>query len=112
MEQGNILVLKNLESVYPALYDLFNHNFTEVSKKNYTRIAIGSSIKAFSFVNDNFRCIVNVDYKQIEDEEPPFLSRFEKQIVSFDYLLDEKLLKESHKIYGILNELINIIRMI
>ena len=106
MEQGNILVLKNLESVYPALYDLFNHNFTEVSKKNYARIAIGSSIKAFSFVNDNFRCIVNVDYKQIEDEEPPFLSRFEKQIVSFDNLLDEKFLKESNKIYGILNELI------
>ena len=106
MEQGNILVLKNLESVYPALYDLFNQNFTEVSKKNYARIAIGSSTNAFSFVNDNFRCIVNVDYKQIEDEEPPFLNRFEKQIVSIDYLLDEKIIKESKKIYQILNDLI------
>ena len=102
MEQGNILVLKNLESVYPALYDLFNQNFTEVSKKNYARIAIGSSTNAFSFVNDNFRCIVNCDYKQIEEEEPPFLNRFEKQIVSIDYLLDEKILKESEKIYKIL----------
>ena len=108
VEQGNILILKNLESVYPALYDLFNQNFMEINKKNYARIAFGSSTNAFAFtfVNDNFRCIVNVDYKQIEDEEPLFLNRFEKQIISFDYLLDEKLLKESNKIYGILNELI------
>ena len=106
MEQGNILVLKNLESLYPALYDLFNQNFTEVNNKNYARIAIGSSTNAFSFVNDNFRCIVNVDYKQINDEEPPFLNRFEKQIVSFDYLLDKELLKESEEIYNKLNELI------
>jgi len=106
MEQGNILVLKNLESVYPALYDLFNQNFTEVSKKNYARIAIGSSTNAFSFVNDNFRCIVNVDYKQINDEEPPFLNRFEKQIISFEDLLDKEHLNQSKQIYDILNELI------
>ena len=106
MKQGNILVLKNLESVYPALYDLFNQNFTEVNNKNYARIAIGSSTNVFCCVNDNFRCIVNVDYKQINDEEPPFLNRFEKQIVSFEYLLDKELLYESNKIYKILNELI------
>jgi len=106
MEQGNILVLKNLESVYPALYDLFNQNFTEVSKKNYARIAIGSSTNAFSFVNDNFRCIVNVDYTQIDDEEPPFLNRFEKQIITFENLLDKELLNESKKIFQILSELI------
>ena len=106
MEQGNVLILKNLESVYPALYDLFNQNFTEVSKKNYARIAIGSSTNTFSFVGQNFRCIVNVDYDQIDQEEAPFLNRFEKHIVSFDYLLDNGLIEESHRIYKILNELI------
>ena len=25
MEQGNITVFKNLESIYPSLYDLFTH---------------------------------------------------------------------------------------
>ena len=107
MEQGNVLILKNLESVYPALYDLFNQNFTEVSKKNYARIAIGSSTNAFSFVDNNFRCIVNVDYDQIEQEEAPFLNRFEKHIVSFEYLLDKNLIEQSNNIYNILNELID-----
>ena len=107
MEQGNVLILKNLESVYPALYDLFNQNFTEVSKKNYARIAIGSSTNAFSFVDKNFRCIVNVDYDQIDHEEAPFLNRFEKHIVSFEYLLDKSLIEESKKIYNILSELIS-----
>ena len=55
MEEGKVLILKNLESVYPALYDLFNQNFTKVSKKNYARIAIGSSTNTFSLVDDGFR---------------------------------------------------------
>ncbi len=106
MEQGKLLILKNLESVYPALYDLFNQNFTEVSKKKYARIAIGSSTNAFSLVNDNFRCIVNVDVNQIDSEEPPFLNRFEKHIVSYENLLPELYKEESIRIHGILNELI------
>ena len=35
MEQNKILLLADLEAVYPSLYDLFNQNFTVVSKKNY-----------------------------------------------------------------------------
>ena len=105
MEQGKVLILEKLESVYPALYDLFNQNFTEVSKKNYARIAIGSSNNAFSFVHDNFRCIVNVDEDLVNEEEPPFLNRFEKHIVSFEYLLNNESKKESVRIKGILDEL-------
>ena len=106
MEEGKVLILKNLESVYPALYDLFNQNFTEVGKKKYARIAIGSSTNTFSFVNENFRCIVSVNYEQIEQEEAPFLNRFEKHIVSLDYLLSENLRKESLNIFKKLNEMI------
>ena len=99
MKQGNILVLKNLEFVYPSLYDLF-----DFSQKNCTYISSPTNI--FSLVNDNFRCIVNVDYNQIDKEESDFINRFEKQIISFDYLLDEKLLKESIRIYRILMDLV------
>ena len=106
MEQGKILILKNLESVYPALYDLFNQNFQEMGEKKYARIAIGSSTNAFSLVNDNFRCIVDVDESQINQEEPPFLNRFEKHIISFEYLLKTDLIEESNRIYNILKELI------
>ena len=107
MEQGKILILKNLESVYPHLYDLFNQNFQEMGKKKYARIAIGSSTNTFSLVDPNFRCIVSVDEDQVKKEEPPFLNRFEKHIVSIEYLLKTELINESKKIKNTLSELIS-----
>ena len=106
MESKNILILKNLESVYPSLYDLFNQNFRVVSNKNYARLAVGSSTNTFSYVDNNFRCIINVDEDKINEEEPPFLNRFEKHIISFEYLLSKELIKVSGKIKIILDELI------
>ena len=106
MERKNILILKNLDSVYPALYDLFNQNFTIISNKNYARLAIGSNTSTFAFVNKEFRCIINVENEKIEEEEPPFLNRFEKQILSFDYLLDNELMNLSYNIKTMLDDLI------
>ena len=106
MESKNILILKNLESVYPSLYDLFNQNFRVVSNKNYARLAVGSSTNTFSYVDNNFRCIINVDNDKINEEEPPFLNRFEKHIISFEYLLSKELIKISEKIKIILDEMI------
>ena len=106
MENGNIIILKDLESVYPAMYDLFNQNFTVLSNKNYARLAVGSSVNTFSLVNDKFRCIVNADIEQIDNEEAPFLNRFEKHIMSFEYLLDKDLIKESENIKNTLSELV------
>ena len=107
MENNNILILKNLESVYPALYDLFNQNFTVISKKNYARIACGSSANALCQVNDNFRCIINVDVNQIDKEEAPFLNRFEKHILSYEYLLKQEYKEESKRIYKVLEEMLS-----
>ena len=105
MEQEKVLILNNLGTVYPALYDLFNQNFNQVGKKNYARIALGYTTNAYSLVNDNFRCIVNVEDDKIKKEEPPFLNRFEKHMISFENLLDENCLKKSKEIYNILLEL-------
>jgi hypothetical protein len=33
MEQNKILLLSDLDAMYPSLYDLFNQNFTVVGKK-------------------------------------------------------------------------------
>ena len=107
MEDNKILILRNLESVYPALYDLFNQNFTVISKKNYARIAIGSSANALCQVNDNFRCIINVDVNQIDKEEAPFLNRFEKHILSYEYLLKQEYKEESKRIHKVLKEMLN-----
>ena len=106
MERKNILILKNLDSVYPALYDLFNQNFTIISNKNYARLAVGSNTNTFAYINKEFRCIIIVDYEKIGDEEPPFLNRFEKQILSLDYLFDEELINESKNIKSILDDLV------
>ena len=99
MEEGKTVILKDLESVYPALYDLFNQNFTIMNGKNFARISIGSSFSIYSQVNTKFKCIVNVDINNISKQEPPFLNRFEKHIVTYENLLDENLTNISNKIF-------------
>ncbi len=73
MEQNKILLLSDLDAMYLSLYDLFNQNFTFVSKKNYSRIAMGSANNIFSLVNDGFKCIVLVNEKDLEQEKGFFL---------------------------------------
>ena len=75
--------------------------------KNYARISIGTSFNIYSQVNKNFKCIVNVDMNSINKQEPPFLNRFEKHILKYDNLLDQKLLNISNKIFDIFNKIID-----
>ena len=100
MEQNKILILSNLEGIYTPLYDLFNKNFTVISKKNYTKISLINNVN-YTFVNDGFKCIILMDEDSIEKEKDiiPFLNRFEKHIISFEYLLDKEYIKEAEKIY-------------
>ena len=106
MENGRTLIFKDLETVYPHMYDLFNQNFTVISGKNYSRIAVGSSTNAFCLVHDDFKCIVNVDEKKIGEEEPPFLNRFEKHIITFEDILDKDLINLSKEIKSTLSDLV------
>jgi hypothetical protein len=105
MEQDRVLLLSDLESVYPSLYDLFNQNFLVVSEKNYARIAIGGTNNTYSYVNDNFKCIVLVDQSMLNKEDSPFLNRFEKHIISFEYLLKDDLPEISDDIYQIIKNI-------
>ena len=106
MERRNILILKNIDSIYPSMYDLFNQNFTVLSNKNYARLAVGSNINTFAYIDNEFKCIIDVDSNKIDEQEPPFLNRFEKHILSLDNILDEELIKESENIKLILDDLI------
>ena len=106
MEQDKVLLLTDLEPLYPALYDLFNQNFTVMGNKNYARIAIGSSTNTYSLVNDGFKCIILVDQNAIDKEEPPFLNRFEKHIISFEYLLPKKIADEADYIYSLIQDFV------
>ena len=102
------MILKNLDSIYPSLYDLFNQNFIKTGDRNYAKISLGYSKTHTYYVNDNFKCVVLLDSNEIENQDPPFLNRFEKHIVSFDFLLSGKkdYIKKSQEYSKIINDLI------
>ena len=104
-EKGNILIMENLDSVYPSMYDLFNQNFTVFYNKNYARLALGSTTNIYSYVNNKFRCIINVGENEMSQQESPFLNRFEKQVISFGHLLNKDLINKSNEIINLLNEM-------
>ena len=106
MSKDNVMILKNLTSMYPSLYDLFNQNFKKIGSSNYARIALGDSNTQNYFVDDNFRCIVILDKNEIDEQDPPFINRFEKHIITFEYLLEENQVKISKQINQIFTSLI------
>ena len=106
MGSDNIMILKNLTSMYPSLYDLFNQNFRKIGESNYARIALGDSNTQNYYVNNKFRCIVLLDKTEIDEQDPPFINRFEKHIITFEYLLDEKEVKMTKQIFELINALI------
>ena len=99
LEKDSILVLKDLDTIYPSLYDLFNQNFLTIQRKKFARIALSNKTNSFSHVNDNFRCIIIVDENKLIYQEIPFLSRFEKQSLSFEYLMNKEQKSQAEKIY-------------
>ena len=100
METENILILKDLDSIYPSLYELFNQSFTILDGKKFIQLGESKSL-----VNDKFKAIVLVEKEQIDKQESPFLSRFEKHIINFKYLLSEELLKLSEEIFNTLQKI-------
>ena len=55
------------------------------------RIVMDSTYNTFSLVNDGLKCIILVDGKGLEQEKAPFLNRFEKHIISFEYLKERNI---------------------
>ena len=99
IEKENILILKNLDSIYTSLYDLFNQNFVKIRDKKYARIALGSIANQSSEVNDKFRCIIIVDEDKLKNQEIPFLNRFEKQSLSFEYIMSNEEIFKAEEFY-------------
>ena len=99
METDNILIFRDLNMIYASLYDLFNQNFTCLGDKKFARIAFEYA-KISSEVNKNFHAIIIVNNSEIENLklDPPFLNRFEKHLVDYKMLLDEKDIEIAKKI--------------
>ena len=87
-ENGDILFLQNLNSIYPFLYDLFNMNYIIKDGKAYARICHGNYSDQLALINKLFRIVIMVNKKYIDKMESPFLNRFEKIIISIRELLN------------------------
>ena len=57
MEKGEIIILKDMEILYPKFYDLFNQNLQKYGNSFYARIVLDSTTNERHIVNDKFRCI-------------------------------------------------------
>ncbi len=59
MAKGSFLLIVNLiNSVQTSLYDLFNKFHTNIGKKWYCRVAIGSTSNPKCFVHESFSLII------------------------------------------------------
>ena len=89
MERGCVLILRDLESIYGSLYDMLNQNYTVVGGKRNCRVALGAFSNPMCQVHDGFRCIVLIDQGRVDFTDPPFLNRFEKQLLRFSDVLND-----------------------
>ena len=90
MKKEIILILKNLEILYPSLYELFNKNFNEYGSGNkFVKISYEER-QSLVQVNEKFRIIILVNEDNLNLQEKPFLNRFEKQLFSVDNIFDKK----------------------
>ena len=87
MERDCVLILRDLESIYGSLYDMLNQNYTVVGGKRNCRVALGAFSNPMCQVHDGFRCVVLIDQGRLDFTDPPFLNRFEKQLLRFSDVL-------------------------
>ena len=100
MERDCILVLRDLVRIYGSLYDMLNQNYSVVGNRKNCRVALGPYSNPMCQVHDGFRCIVLIDQHEVDYSDPPFLNRFEKQVLRFSDVLTEdqqKVVAELHR---------------
>ena len=108
MEKGEIIILKDMEILYPKFYDLFNQNLQKYGNSLYARIVLDSTTNERHIVNDEFRCIILLNKNKINEQDPPFLNRFEKHLISFQYLLNDEENHIAEELYEEIKDLTTI----
>ncbi|KAH7279889.1 hypothetical protein KP509_37G042500 [Ceratopteris richardii] len=88
MEMGRRILLENADQIWSSLYDMLNQHYTVVGGRKNCRIALGMHSNPMCYVHDRFRCIIIVEHSQIPRMDPPFLNRFEKQVLTYETILD------------------------
>jgi len=106
--EGKIIILSNLDQIYSFFYELFNQNYIIKDGKKYYRISHGANIKKLAYINDNTKFIILVDKNNLRKQKLPFLSRFEKHIITFDTLLDKEDKDNSKNILNICKKMVSV----
>ena len=108
IENGNLVIIKNLEKLYPSLYYLFNQSYEIKGDNKYIKISYGSSYSKYYKLNEKFRVVILLNEKELKENDPPFLSRFEKYLIDINMFLNQDLLKLSDEIIHNFYELFEI----
>ena len=92
MHSGRMLIIKDHDHIYGALYDMLNQNYKEkrtgpVVTRN-CRVALGDRYNPHCHVHEFFRCIMLEEERDIAHSDPPRLNRCEKQRLSYQSVLD------------------------
>ncbi|ETO02565.1 hypothetical protein RFI_34853, partial [Reticulomyxa filosa] len=84
MGTGKTVILHKLESICESLYDMLNQRYQIRPSGNvYCRVALGTESRD-CFVHENFKCVIVVQKEDAHSNMPiAFLSRFEKQFISY-----------------------------
>ena len=107
MEQNKILLLNELNELYPLLEDLFGKKYLKIGGKNFARISYGNNNYTYSFVNEEFKCVILMDEQNLDKMNVNFLNKFEKHIISYDDILSKEFLDEAERINNMLKDLLN-----
>ena len=104
VSKGYTVVMKNLDDLYGALYELFNQKYTKNGDKSSCYLYYGE-IKQMVEIHKDFKCVVILPAhmtvrtsKDLEKKQPaPFLNRFEKYYLHMETILGagdmDKLIK-------------------
>ena len=74
------VLLRGVDRIWSALYDMLNQHYSVVGGRRNCRIALGPFANPMCYVAPHFRCAITVDQARVAAMDPPFLNRFEKQV--------------------------------
>ena len=87
-KSNELIILQNLDGIYPYLYDLYNKNYNIIDEQKYAKIYLNNFNEELIPVSDSFTLIIISDKSCFHSYEYNFLSRFEKIEINFKELLD------------------------
>ena len=98
-KDDKLIIINHLEQIHPFLYDLYSKDYQIIGGKKYCKIKLNNFNDEYTFeCNDNLKFIILVDKRVTDYYVLSFLNRFEKMIINFDDLLDNKINSIADKI--------------